>query len=95
MGENLFDAKLCMHGKITSVRSYKKLQGAETQTHKQILMMHALVKLNLWMIEIPCVIIYVEMIYSIYNSDKKKRNKCMKMIVCVLYIQNWKSGQCC
>jgi hypothetical protein len=47
MGENLFDAKLCMHGKITSVRSYKKLQGAETQTHKQILMMHALVKLNL------------------------------------------------
>jgi hypothetical protein len=58
-------------------------------------MMHALVKLNLWMIEIPCVIIYVEMIYSIYNSDKKKRNKCMKMIVCVLYIQNWKSGQCC
>jgi len=95
MGENLFDAKLCMHGKITSVRSYKKLQGAETQTHKQILMMHALVKLNLWMIEIPCVIIYVEMIYSIYNSDKKKGNKCMKMIVCVLYIQNWKSGQCC
>ena len=67
-----FYAKLCMHVKITSVRSYEKLQCVETQTCKQILVMHAVVKLNLWMIEIPCVIIDVEMIYSVCDTDKRK-----------------------
>jgi len=32
MGGNLFYAKLCMHIKITSVRSYKKQWCVETQT---------------------------------------------------------------
>jgi hypothetical protein len=50
-------------------------------------MMHAFVKLNLWMIEIPCVIIHVEMIYSIYNSDKKKKgiNAWKWLSVCYTY----------
>jgi len=61
-GEKKFYAKLCMHVKITSVRSYKKQWYAETQTHKQILMIHTLVKLIFWMIEISCVIIDKQMI---------------------------------
>jgi len=83
MRENLFYAKLCMHVKITSVRSYEKLQCVETQTCKQILVMHAVVKLNLWMIEIPCVIIDVEMIYSVCDTDKRREEMHENDCLCV------------